>query len=233
MSQVLDLLTLQGFDDEAAALRAALADVERRLGGDEELDDARRALATAEAAAREVHRQQKLLEDEVERRSDKIAPEEKRLYDGSVKNPKELASIQHEIEFLRAERGRFEDQLIEVLTRRETIDTEHLDAKKLVEELEARREHQQQDLRHEARRLNDMLARADARREAQKTKIDSRALRVYEEVRRRKGGMAVARIQGGSCMGCRITIPDALRRRALSTDTLAQCPNCERILYIG
>jgi predicted nucleic acid-binding Zn-ribbon protein len=233
MSQVLDLLTLQGFDDEAAALRAALADVERRLGGDEELDDARRALATAETAAREVHRQQKLLEDEVERRSDKIAPEEKRLYDGSVKNPKELASIQHEIEFLRAERGRFEDQLIEVLTRRETIDTEHLDAKKLVEELEARREHQQQDLRHEARRLNDMLARADARREAQKSKIDSRALRVYEEVRRRKGGMAVARIQGGSCMGCRITIPDALRRRALSTDTLAQCPNCERILYIG
>jgi predicted nucleic acid-binding Zn-ribbon protein len=233
MSQVLDLLTLQGFDDEAAALRAALADVERRLGGDEELDDARRALATAETAAREVHRQQKLLEDEVERRSDKIAPEEKRLYDGSVKNPKELASIQHEIEFLRAERGKFEDQLIEVLTRRETIDTEHLDAKKLVEELEARREHQQQDLRHEARRLNDMLARVDARREAQKSKIDSRALRVYEEVRRRKGGMAVARIQGGSCMGCRITIPDALRRRALSTDTLAQCPNCERILYIG
>ncbi len=233
MSQVLDLLTLQGYDDEAAALRAALSDVERRLRGDEELDEARRALADAESAAKDANRQQKLLEDEVERVSDKIAPEEKRLYDGSVRNPKELASIQHEIELLRAERGKFEDRLIEALTRREATDAGLRDARKLVAELETRREHEAQDLKHEALRLGDLIARVDSRREAQKTRVTARALHLYEEVRRRKGGMAVAKIQGGSCMGCRIGIPDALRRRAMSPDTLTQCPNCERILCIG
>jgi hypothetical protein len=233
MSQVLDLLTLQGYDDEAAALRAALSDVERRLQGDEELDEARRALIEAESTAKDVHRQQKLLEDEVERLSDKIAPEEKRLYDGSVRNPKELASIQHELELLRAERGKFEDRLIEALTQREAADTGLREAKKLVTQLEARWEQQTRDLKHEAIRLGDLIARAESRREAQKTLVTARVLQVYEDVRRRKGGMAVAKIQGGSCMGCRVTIPGSLRRRAMSQETLAQCPNCDRILCIG
>jgi len=233
MSQVLDLLTLQGYDDEAATLKATLSDVERRLQGDEELDEARAALTAAESAAKDVQRQQKALEAEVERLGAKIAPEEKRLYDGTVKNPKELASIQHEVELLRAERAKIEDQLIEVLASRESADTELREAKKLVTGLDARWVQQSHDLKLEVARLGDLIARAETRREAQKKLVTARTLQVYDEVRRRKGGVAVAKIQGGSCMGCRVTIPDSLRRRAMSQDVLVQCPNCDRILCIG
>jgi len=45
--------------------------------------------------------------------------------------------------------------------------------------------------------------------------------------------MAVAHIQGGMCAGCRVSIPEAIRRRAFAPDQLAQCPNCERILDVG
>jgi predicted nucleic acid-binding Zn-ribbon protein len=45
--------------------------------------------------------------------------------------------------------------------------------------------------------------------------------------------MAVARIQGGACGGCRVSLPDAVRKLAFSAEQIPQCPNCERILYFG
>jgi predicted nucleic acid-binding Zn-ribbon protein len=233
MSQVLEILSLQGIDDEAAALRAALSDVERRLQGDEELIGARQELVTLEGSLASVRTRQRRLEDEVESLSDKISREEGRLYDGSVKAVKELQGLQAEVEHLKANRSTLEDELIGVLDEAEGVDRERRRVAKLVGQLEGRWEQHSQDLRREARRLNDAIARADAKREIQKTKVSPRPLRLYEDLRARKGGMAVARIVGGTCTGCRVAIPDAVRRKAMAPTDLAQCPNCERILSIG
>lgn len=233
MSQVTEIVQLQAIDDEAATLRAALDDVERRLRGNEELDAARRELAAADTAAAEAQREQRMVEGQIEGLSAKIDPEEKRLYDGSVKNPKELASIQQELEQLKQRRSEFEDQLLEVLSRLDTAQREQLRANKSVGELEGLWEREQQNLKHEAKRLADSARVADEKRDLQKAKVNPRSLQTYDDVRRKRGGNAVARIQGGVCGGCRITLPDNLRRRAFSADLLVQCPNCERILYIG
>ncbi|MBI2765044.1 MAG: hypothetical protein HYX53_03940 [Chloroflexi bacterium] len=233
MSQVLELLSLQSVDDEAAALRAALADVERRLHDNEELDESRRELVAVRAKAELSRREQRRLEGEVEQLSDRIATDEKRLYEGSIRLPKELANLQHEVDLLKGARAKLEDELIEVLDTGEGISREVRGAENRVRLLEARWQQVQQDLRHESLRLNDAIGRADAKRDIQKSKINPRALQVYDEVRRRKGGMAVARIVGGSCTGCRVAIPDSLRRKAFSATELARCPNCERILALG
>lgn len=231
MSQVAELVTLQEYDSEAAISRAALADVERRLQGDDELDEARRLLIEAEARRAAVVAEQRRLEDEVERLNDRIAPEEKRLYDGSVTSPKELTSIQHELELLRATRIRHEDALVEVLDRAEAAERARAEARREVARLEARWAKAQEELKHEAHRLGDAIARAEQKRQTQKAKVPPRLLATYEDLRRRKGGTAVAKVQGGTCSGCRIGIPDAIRMRALAGAVVAQCPNCERILY--
>ena len=54
----------------------------------------------------------------------------------------------------------------------------------------------------------------------------------YEDIRKRRGGVAIARVAGGNCGACRVGIPEAVRKQAFG-DGLAQCPNCERILYVG
>ncbi|MFN0148141.1 MAG: zinc ribbon domain-containing protein [Dehalococcoidia bacterium] len=233
MTQVLEILSLQAIDDEAAAFRAALADVQRRLQGDQELDDARRRLGQAEISLAAIRKDQRRVEAEVEGLSDKIAREDKRLYDGSIKNPKELTNLQHEVDLLKAARGKFEDELIAVLDAGEAASREQKAAARAVTSLEARWQHDLELLHHEALRLTDLISRGDVRREMQKAKVTPRALLTYEDLRRRKGGMAVARIVGGTCMGCRVTIPDSLRRQALAPAGFAQCPNCERILTIG
>ncbi len=233
MAQVTDIRTLQEIDDEAATYRAAFEDVERRLRGSDALDQARREFAAADADLADTRRAHRKIEGEVEGLTSRIVPEEKRLYDGSVRNPKELANIQHELELLKEQRARLEDQLLEVMQKLDLAEREHARAQKALVRQEALWEKEQGELKHESLRLGDLIARAEARREAQKQKLTPRNLQVYEEVRRRRGGVAVARVSGGMCGGCRVAIPEAVRRRAFTADQLAQCPNCERILYVG
>lgn len=233
MSQVNEIRTLQELDDEGAALRAALSDVERRLRGSEELNAARRQFAVADEELRDLRTRQRTVDGQVADLTARIVPEEKRLYDGSVKNSKELVAIQHEVELLRANRSKLEDESLDLLANLEIADREHVRAQRLVTQEEARWERDREDLKQEAGRLQESINRADAKREAQKANVTTRSLHVYEDVRRRRGGMAVAKIQGSTCSGCRISIPDAVRKKAFSPDQLAQCLNCERILYIG
>ncbi len=233
MSSVLELFSLQLLDGEAASLRAALADVESRLSGDEALDDARARLATAADALASTRHEQRRLEAEIADYSARIAPEDRRLYDGSVRNPKELGSIQHEVELLKAARAKLEDELLGVLTRLETETAEHEVLTGEVQQHERRREDDLVTLHAEAERLAGAISEADAKCAAQRTKVPMVSLRVYDDVRRRKGGVAVARITGTMCGACRVALPDAVRRRAMISEIPAQCPNCDRILCPG
>ena len=233
VSQVTEVRTLQEIDDEVATVRAAIEDVERRLRGNPELDQARRDFATAQSELQDAQRVQRRLDGDVAGLNARIQPEEKRLYDGSVRNPKELSNIQHEVELLKEQRSKLEDQLLDVMSRLEVAEREFSAAEKRLLQWEARWENEQTELRHELKKLGDLLARDEAKREIQKPKVNPRVLALYEEVRKRRGGVAVAHIQGGNCGGCRVQIPEAIRRRAFSADQVAQCPNCERLLYVG
>jgi len=137
------------------------------------------------------------------------------------------------VENLKANRSRLEDALLEVLARVETAESENASSQQALARSEARRAAEETDLARESERLNAAIASSDSRRTAQKAKILPRSLTVYEEVRRRHSGNAVARIAGGNCAGCRVAVPETVRRRAFSGDELAQCPNCGRILYVG
>lgn len=233
MSPVLDLLTLQALDDEAANLQATLADMERRLQGDEPLNEARRQFAEAAESAGALQKEQRRLEGEIQRLNGRIEPEEKRLYSGSVTNAKELQNIQHELDLLKAQRSKLEDEDLEVLSRLEAAEQERARALRAVEAHELRRSQDVEALRRELATLNDALTRVQAKRIAQQSNIEPRMVSLYEDLRRRKGGQGVVRIQGSACTGCRVQLPDAVRRRAMSPTQLAQCPNCERILAVA
>lgn len=233
MSLVGDVVALQAIDDEAASLRASLEEVQQRLQGSVQLEAARHELAEAGAALAAARREQRATEAEIESLTARIDPEEKRLYDGSVKSPKELSSIQHELDLLKQKRFALEDVLLENLTRLEGLEAEQQRAATAAASLEADWAQQRQSLEQQSQRLGALIASSDAKRAAQESRIEPRVLATYERVRLRRGGMAVARVQGGNCAGCRISLPEAIRKRAYNAETITQCPNCERILNMG
>ncbi len=233
MSQVSEIQTLQELDDQGATYRAALESVEAQIRGDAQLDEARRRLAAADTELAPVKKDQVRVDGQLKILTSKIEAEEKRLYSGTVTNAKELQNIQHEVDSLKEQRLRLEDQLLEAELRLDSANREQLAAAQNVAEREKARSIHIEGWRHEVRTLTDSITRTDARREAQRNKIEPRALLMYEDVRRRRGGMAVARVQGSTCGACRIQMPDSVRKKAFNPDVLAQCPNCERILYLG
>lgn len=233
MSQVLDILTLQEIDDEVATLRSSLAAVEQRLHSNQELNDARRVLEHAGGELARLQRQQRRLDGDIGALATRVNGEERRLYDGSIKSPKELSSLQHEVELLRKQLANLEDQVLEVMTAVEGQEERRERAAAGLASVERRWEAERARLEAEAQALRSRLEEGEGHRTTQQAKVPARALALYEDLRRRKGGLAVARIRGGACSGCRVALPAGLRHQAMAQDSLAQCPNCERILAVS
>ena len=47
------------------------------------------------------------------------------------------------------------------------------------------------------------------------------------------GGAVVAKVERGSCQGCRITLPTRVLQLARTSSGTVQCPSCNRILYVS
>ena len=233
MSVVFEIASLQEIDDQLATLQAGIASIQDRLARSEQLDNARRQLQHVEERIAQHERTQRRLDGEIADLTARIEPEEKRLFSGSVTSSKELMSIQQEVDSLKKKRSQLEDELLEVMDRLEKLESRRTAAQEAVQEAEQAREAAHRELRTELRRYEDSLAAARERRAEQASQVQPRPLQIYEDLRKRKGGAAVARLQGQACGACRVAIPDALRKQVLLRDAVAQCPNCEKILAPG
>ena len=230
MPQVADLAALQDCDDTLARLNGELAEAREELADSSALGAARAATAGADERCATLDREQRRLEGEIDALSAKIEHEDTRLYDGSARLPKELTGIQQEIESLKARRSRLEDAEIEVL---ETLDAEEEERAQAHAALEreqgASREKEERLSAAIAATEREAAAMASERRE-HLARLTAALVAQYEDLRRRKGGVAVAHVRGGACTGCRVSVPPSARKRGLDPEAPAFCPNCERIL---
>jgi len=233
MSDLLELVSLQFLDDELDGLRARLQSVEQRLGDREALDAAAARKAAAESAVAELARRQRQADAAIEDLDARIGREEKKLYDGSVRQFKELQALEGEIAHLRRDRSALEDAGLALLAEVDAANAELAAAAAELANQQAEWEARAAAFEAEAEQLKAQIQRAEALRKAQLERITAGSVRLYEALRRRKAGKAVVRVQGGSCSGCRVAIPEPIRRRIASSPTLVQCPHCERILAVA
>ena len=119
MTSAADLFALQEIDLRRDAKRALIADVEARLGETDELVEAREAVADAQAGLDRLKKRQRDLDNELTDLDAKMRPLETRLYDGSVRNPKELSDMQKEFENLKKRRGELDDAALAMMESQE------------------------------------------------------------------------------------------------------------------
>jgi len=230
MSRAGLLYRLQIVDLEIDERSRRLREVEASLGESEELRQARRALQEEETKLRQWRRKLRDLELEMEGLNDKIASVEGQLYGGRVRNPKELANLQQEVEYLRRRRGELEEQVLEAMIEVEEGETRAAKRRKELAEVEADWQKAQASLAAERDELKERLSQLRERRAELEERIGADDLALYEDLRRRKGGRAVALLKGGLCQGCGVMLPLSRARQARQEDDLVPCVNCERIL---
>jgi hypothetical protein len=225
------LYRLQTIDLEINERNRRLEEVKAGLGGNEELRRLRQALQEGE---RRLSRQRTKLRDrELEMRSlaNKIALVEDRLYSGRIKNPKELANLQDEVQYLKRRKGELEDQVLEAMIEVEESEASLTEQRERLARLEEDWQQTQAQLSAEQKELMTRLNQLQAERSELQKAIGAADLALYEDLRRRKGGRAVALLEGDLCQGCGVTLPTSKVQQARQGEALTLCGSCERILY--
>lgn len=227
------LYELQEIDLEIDAKNEALTLVVSRLGDSEALAEARVSLATEEERLVELERSQRDVEREVEDLRSKVALLEEKLYGGSVKNPKELASLQEQVEHLKRKRRGQEDKVLDIMTEVEAMQKNVSLKSREVARIDEDWRAEQATLSGEQAELSAALADLDQKRKDLISRIDAASLELYQGLRRKRQGRAVAKVEQGMCQGCRIVLPLNVLQRARIGQELVQCSSCERILYLS
>lgn len=230
MSAVADLLALQETDLALDKALARLAEIDESLGESEELIEARAQAEATAAVLHEIKVRQKDAELQADEARTKAADVEKKLYSGSIRNPKELQDLELDLKSLREQLRRKEDELLAVLEEAEAAETEATAAAERYAAVRAAWEANRDQLLAERAELEPEAERLRAIREGQAAGIDRSILSLYDAIRSRRGGRAVARVERGMCQGCRISLPVSVLQRARTGNGLIQCVSCERIL---
>jgi predicted nucleic acid-binding Zn-ribbon protein len=230
MTSAADLLALQDIDLKRDSRRALIADIDSRLGETDAVLSAREAVQSATAELERLRSEQRALDAQLQDLDAKIHPLEKKLYDGSIRNPKELTDLQHEVESLKARRNKLDDDGLAMLDSVEAAANASSEAETLLKQAEADWQKDQADLISDRARAERETEIFDQERGRWTAVIDAGSLGLYESLRQKRQGRAVARLERGACQGCRLTLPTHVVQRVRSGTVLVQCPSCERIL---
>jgi predicted nucleic acid-binding Zn-ribbon protein len=233
MPETKDLLALQGIDstiDRLTARKQALESGAELVQARAAADAAEGQLGELRLSLDELGRDQSRLEHEIDSLTQKAQAEEHRLYDGSVANAKELASIQHEVENLRRRRAGREDELLALMERREELDAEAGRAEQTSTEL---RDRADGVAGATASGLSDVETELESRRVERghvASTIDQEVLELYDDLRRQKKGVGAAALVDGVCQGCHEQLSSVELDRLKRTDGIRRCEHCRRIL---
>jgi len=227
------LLDLQQLDSTIVRLHAR----KQVLESGEEIGAARSAFEQEESMLGELRLsldalaiEQKRFEYDIDAFSQKAAAEEKRLYDGSVVNGKELESIQHEIANLKTRKSRLEDELLERLEAREDLEAQIAAAETTVAEGRAELDKLASDSGTELAEVTSSLASSAGERETIAANIDEETLELYDDLRAQKKGVGAAALTDGICQGCHEKLSAMELDKLKKTHGVKRCDYCRRIL---
>jgi predicted nucleic acid-binding Zn-ribbon protein len=224
------LYRLQNLDTELENGQRRVSEIRASLGQTEALRQTRQAQTAAEAEHRQWVIQARDLELEIDSLSNEIAASEKRLYSGSITNPKELSDIQEKAASLKRRRATLEDELLEALVYGEEAEATMEECRATMADTEVYWQASQTTLQEELNQLEARLVKAQDEREQLRQTIASPALALYDSVRTRYGSVTVVTLRDGVCGFCAVAPSSTKLKRIRNGRELLQCGNCGRIL---
>jgi predicted nucleic acid-binding Zn-ribbon protein len=93
--------------------------------------------------------------------------------------------------------------------------------------------HQNEALVDEKNILLQDMTRQESEREAAASNITPQEIRIYDNLRQQKNGVAVAGVIEKTCAACGSTLSAAIFSSAQMPNKITRCSTCGRILYVG
>ncbi|MEI6363227.1 MAG: C4-type zinc ribbon domain-containing protein [Actinomycetes bacterium] len=199
---------------------------------DTRLSRLRDEVVAAETIASDLEHEQEKADADVEQVRERTRRDQQLLDSGSIGDPKQLQSIQSELQSLARRQGELEDVELEIMERVEG-------ANAAVAQLTAERDTVAGDRADLAAKVEGLLADINAERstvEAERAaiavSIPADLLGLYDKICADHGGVGAAPLHRGRCEGCRMQLPpneiEAIREAP--SDAVIRCEECRRIL---
>jgi len=224
------LYKLQQVDLELQKNQQLVEEITQQLSENSSLVAAESKLSSQKQQLTDWKKKQKTTEWELDDLQDRINQLNSKLYNGTVKNPKELVNLKHENENFKSKIGPKEDDLLELMSQIEDIETMVKIGSREIDKLKQEWERKQEILTQRKTETETALANLGEKRQELPQQISPEALSLYEHIKLTKG-QAIAKVEQGKCQGCYITLPTSQWQRAKAGD-LVQCNSCTRILYV-
>jgi uncharacterized protein len=229
------LLLVQEHDTTLDQLRHRRAAMPERADLDTRTAELRRTeVERAEVGERHrvVHAEERRIDDEAQAVGARADEVNKRLYSGTVSSPRELQAMQADIDMLRRRRSDLEDEELEVMEQRETLDAELAALDATIGALQATVSQLRDTIVTTETEIDDEIGRESAVRDGLAKPITESLVRDYERRRARNRGAGAARLVGTTCQACHLTIPstEAEQIRRAAGSEVAYCDNCSAIL---
>ena len=212
---------------ESADKSSALA--QAKLNENEELRRAKALLARSRSELDALLKLQKESDWSISDITGKMTVANESLYSGRVRNPKELASLQQELQALKKQRDPLEETAMGYMEKIEAAQKQLNITEGGLKSLESRLGEEHKSLHSRIEELTAKLASLKEDRKKIVSAIPPEEVRFYSEIKTRRG-VAVAKIDKGTCGSCRISLSSAELQKARS-GKMAQCSSCSRILY--
>lgn len=227
---LLDIQELDTAIDRLATRMRVLEAGEAAAAALAEANEAERMVGEFRLRLDELSRDQMRFEHEIDSMSQRAEAEERRMYDGSVANARELDSIRHEVDNLKKRRTDREDELLALMEVREELEAQERAAAERSASLRARVEEVGGVAADELERSEAELEERSEARAALAQTVDPEYLALYEELRPQKKGVAAVALIDGVCQGCHEQLSSVYVDRLKRSEGPKRCEHCRRIL---
>ena len=224
------LIDLQALDTRISSLEAEGARLPREIAATHAaVEEAKQAVEAAKAKLDGARKSQRAKEKDLEDNRVKRQKFEGQLY--QVKTNKEYSAVLTEIEEVKQEQVRIEEEILTLMELGEGLTTEGKEADARFKARESQGRVEEVTLGEKLRGVKGDLAVVQSERAQLSGQVASSVLADYERLLGHLGMAIVPVIKPNSCGGCRVTITPQRLQELRQQNTLIHCESCGRYLY--
>jgi predicted nucleic acid-binding Zn-ribbon protein len=233
MNQRTFLYQLQVLDTDIDKQNQRLKEIQKILEFNKDITIVKLKIDQLELDLKNQNHSLKKISDEAQTIQNKISTSEQSLYDGSIKNPKELQSVNAEIESLKKRLSTLEEEQFEYLILIESLEEKLEEQIKELNVLEQSKTQQALQFQSEIEVIQKEINRLNIEKKPILSQIDEEFLKIYTNLRKIKNKIAVSQIVDNACSMCGNSLPPMEVQRARGPIDDIFCPVCKRFLYSG
>jgi uncharacterized protein len=231
MSVSFHLFQLQKIDSQIDINQKKIKVIEEYIFSDKTVTDSEKLFFDIQQRCLLLKNEIQDYELEISRKKIKIEQSESALYGGKVSNSKELVSLQDEIRSHQTHIGEIEEAILQKMTDLEKCDEMLNQADKDLTNTKAISMSNLAEKKGEQQKLLSEIEHLQVERKVISQQIEQSILQTYEDIRKKKNGIAVSNGVDQTCGSCGSEITPAEWQIARTSTQILLCRTCGRILY--